>query len=486
MPDFSTVYRGRGIRFRAIATLNGRELDINGGTITGTIGRPLSASLNVSYDSITSHPLGREPVTIRFQMESGDFSEEVTVFEGELAQIGRDKHEQNRSITLTCEGYSAIWFRSALYLVNELAPSGLSYGDAFRARAVGDPVGYTAAKRMSDLSNLLDGDLPAFISAVVNRTPSGEAAAFNTNVLTDTAASDLFSTGDTLRRIFIKLVEGQTSSISPVITFLQSILEVLYYEMVDRPGPAPGGRVLFKPRTIFTPVAAANVFRPENYSHFRETRSLVDAPTRMMFQTNAFLETAQSGKIDVSTLIRFAPATLQSQFDAISRGGSRTPEELTRVLSNAVTDEEIRRGIVAEYGAISPAEWLIAQGLDGAAGAPPVAGINAVDAALGDLAEYKLRLKQLNYRSASVNHAIEPKVALGFPGAIIDDQFNVLGLVSSVSHAFSVEGVSTQIGMSYTRFEGEGADAANPPWLNPAYVDGSAYSVFTGSGTSTL
>lgn len=459
----------RAIRFRAFASVGGGALPLNSGQVVGRIGLPSQASVNVDYNSV-----GRVDELAPFRVWCELGKAQHTLFEGQLTHIGRDKHERNRSITLTGTGFSGTWFRTTLHQVNELSPSGYSYGDKIRARAVGDPVGYTAGKRFADLSNLNQGDLPGFIKSVLARAAGtsglGSIALSKVTILSDAAVTALYTNGGMAWRMFLKLVEGQTSSTSPVMTYLQSIMDLLYYEMVDMVGPAPGGRILFKPKTFFAPVPGANVFLPQNYGFFRESRSLVDAPTRMMFQTNAFLEPTPAGGIDITTLVRFAPAALQSAFDALNRNGDTGA--FAKTLSSPITPEEGRRGVIAEYGALSPAEWVIASSAGGV----------AADAALGKIAEYKLRLKQLEYRSATVNHCFAPQVAVGFPGVVVDDKFNIRGLVSGVSHSFSVDGVSTNISLSHTRFDGEGGEASNPPWVSDEYSSGSAYNSLLGSG----
>lgn len=462
----------RAFRFRAYVSVGGKSFPLHSGQVEGRIGAPSRATVNVPYQAV-GELFALQPFTVSCELGRTRH----TLFEGQLTALGRDKHERNRSITLIGEGLSNVWFRTCLYQINELSPSGLNFGDAFRARSVGDPTGYNSGKRVADLSNLLQGDLPGFIKSVLARTGGvGGQALARTKILSDTAVTALFTKGDTARRIIMKMVEGQTSQIAPVMTYLRSIMDLLYYEMVDMVGPAPGGRILFKPRLLFAPAPGCNVFLPKNYSFFRESRSLVDAPTRMMFQTNAFLEPTQSGSWDIGTLVRFAPPQLQAAFSSIDKAGFRDPATVTSLLSNAITPEESLRGIVAEYGAISPAEWLITGG----------GGTMPADEALGKMAEYKLRLKQLEYRSAVVNHCFAPNVAVGFPGVIVDDKFTIRGLVSGVSHSFSVDGVSTQISLSHTQLDGEGLGADNPAWVSNEYASGSAYASLTGFGPAAI
>lgn len=464
----------RAYRFEAFVSLKGRTLPLAGGSVTGRIGLPSQCTVNVPYESVTAYA-ARDPLQVWCEIQEGKRKVKKMLFDGELSQIGRSKHERSRSLTLTGEGYSAIWFRTALYLINEFGASGLSYGDALRARSVGDPSGYTTSKRLGDLTNLYKKeDLSKFVRAVLARTGQsagqGSQALARVGVLDDSEAVTLFRSGDNVRRIFIKLIEGQSSSITPVMTYLRSVLEFFYYEMIDRVGPAPGGRILFKPRTIFTPPPACNIFYPQNYSYFQESRDLVNSPTRMMFQTNAFLEPNQAGSLDITTMIRFAPKELQSRFDQMLRSGVRTPEQLVAIYSS-VTQEEQRRGIIAEYGALSPAEWLMAKKAGTAA---------AGDAVLGEVAEYKFRLKQLQFRHATVNHMFDPDIAVGFPGVVVDDQFTVLGLVSQVTHSFGTDGVSSTISLSHVREAHEGLEAQNPPWMSSTYSSGRALGEVTG------
>lgn len=493
----------KAIRFNIRAIIGGVECPVQSGSVICKRDAPSQCDLHLAPTKEIARIIPKTLVQV-FYFDAEDKQWHL-MFDGEVIFRGRVKTDRSRSFRVVAEGVSNYFFRSYIYMLNEV--SGITYADSSNTSGIGGDSGLTASQRMDDISTLLEGDLPQTFAKIIGHIP--EFNEFNADAfkrlkilsriqtLPDPQIVDLFVKKHLFEEVFEVLVRSQTSDAAPIMTLLNGLMDLLYYEYIENPTPSSmSSQIVFKPKAYFCPVPRCNIFFPNRYQSLTEERNFMSEPTRLLLRTNlSYAKRVSTPGADIRNIVRLAPSELQAAMEAIQEenpaetDGEEAQKAFRALMTKKLTEEEKTKGILPDYVALTTSEWLMASDPNATESESTEDGGDNL-AWLGNICDYKFFLRKFEHRSIQITHSFNPWVVCGYPGAVLDEYGNSFGIVDSVVHSFSKNhGVSTNITLTYTMNPEDEEVAANskfafpplPPWFSAQYANGGAYASTIGS-----